>query len=165
MPMTSPTRRLNYGQVRFTKVTLFLGLYATVILTPALLAVFGSAWLRRTFPSAWWFMPVALFGILVTVAPIVYLAVVRRLEGELLRDQRRYHRTLITASSGMTRIKEIQRLCKLITRMVNRTVGLTNTSLFLCEPKEQRYTLQAVRYRSLIPSDLSVEHSDPVITL
>lgn len=153
------------GRVRLTKVTLFLSLYAVVILAPSLLAAFGSDWLKQSFPSVWWFVPLAIFGILVTAAPIIYLGVVRRLEGRLLRDQRRYHRTLVTASSGMTRIKELSRLCRLITHMVNHTVGLTNACLFLHESKEQRYLLRAVRYPSLWPAQLSIDQGDPLVTL
>ncbi len=163
--LRSQLGRVSPGRVRLTKVSLFLSLYAIVILAPSLLAAFGSRWLRQTFPAVWWFVPLALFGILVTAAPIVYLAVVRQLEGQLLRNQRRYHRTLVTASSGMMRIKELGRLCRLITHMVNHTVGLTNACLFLHESKERRYLLHAVRYPALWPTNLSIDESDPLVTL
>ena len=151
--------------LRMNKVALFLGLYMGVLAVPALLIAVGSPWLKRLFSTFWWFVPGALFGLLAMAAPMVYLAIVGRMEAQLLKDQRRYHRTLIAASSGMTRIKEIQRLCRLIAYMVNRTVRLDNTGLFLYEPKEQRYVLRAVRYHSHIPSDLTVEKSDPLIAL
>ncbi len=158
-------RQLNLTRLRFSKVAFFLVLYATVLLIPSLLVAFGSTILRRLSPVYWWFVPMLLFGMLVTIAPIVYFAFVRRLEGQLLRDQRRYHRTLIAASSGMTRIKDIQHLCRLIVHMVNGTVHLTNTTLFLYDPKERRYRLRDVRYSSLIPRDAVVEPTDPLVTL
>ena len=58
---------------------------------------------QRRWPQHWWMIPTLLMGLLGAFAPLVYLAFVRRMEGKLLTDQRRYHRTLIAASSGMTR--------------------------------------------------------------
>ena len=81
------------------------------------------------------------------------------------QDQRRYHRTLVAASSGMIRVKDIQRLCQLIVHVVNRTVELTNTSLFLYDPHEQRYFLRASRYPSLMPVDLGVEQHEALVEL
>jgi len=146
-------------------VALFIGLYPLVLSLPLVLGLFGANWLRQRLADAWWFVPMAVFGLLAMVAPMVYLGVLRRLEGQLLRDQRRYHRTLVAASSGMTRIKEIKRLCRLIVHMVNQAVRLTNTGLFLFNPKEKRYTLQHVRYRKLVPVGMTVEEADPLIAL
>jgi len=159
------SRPLTIGRIRISKIKVFFGLYTIVLLVPLLVAVFGQDWLRQSLAGPWWVGPFALFGLLATVAPIIYLAIIRRLENRLLHDQRRYHRTLIMASSGMTRIKEINRLCGLIVHMVNHAVGLTNTSIFLCVPKEHRYVLQAVRYRSLFPGQLAVDDADPLVTL
>ena len=158
-------RRLKISGLSLGRIALLMGLYAAVVLVPSLLVVFGAAWLRQRLSAFWWFVPVSLFGLLATAAPILYFALLRRMEARLMRDQRRYHRTLIAASSGMTRIKEIQHLCRLITHVVNRTVGLTNSSLFLYMPKEPRYILQAVRYPSLVPAGLVVEQHDPLVGL
>ena len=164
-PSNGRGRPLTIGRLRISKTKVFFGLYTVVLLVPLLLAVFGERWLQRSLSLPWWMAPFALFGLLATVAPIAYLAIVHRLEGRLLQDQRRYHRTLITASSGMTRVKELSRLCGLITHMVNRTVGLTNTSLFLSEPKEHRYILRSARYRALYPAELSIDEADPLVRL
>ena len=158
-------RRLKISGLSLGRIALLMGLYAAVVLLPSVLVVFGAAWLRQRLSAFWWFVPVSLFGLLATAAPILYFALLRRMEARLMRDQRRYHRTLIAASSGMTRIKEIQHLCRLITHVVNRTVGLTNSSLFLYMPKEPRYILQAVRYPSLVPAGLVVEQHDPLVGL
>jgi len=152
-------------RLRAQKLLLLLAVYLIVSLLSLLLMTAGSRWLRHLSLDLWWVGPVGLFTLMGTLTPIVYLALVRRLEHRLLRDQRRYHRTLIAASSGMTRIKEIQRLCRLIVYMVNRTVRLTNAGLFLYSPKEQRYHLQSVRYRSLIPTGLSLEQTDPLVSM
>src|SRR3989338_7540113 len=115
--------------------------------------------------SVWWVILVVVAGILVAAAPLAYLLLLRRREGRLLKDQRRYHRTLIAASSGMTRIKDIETLCRLIVHVVNRTVRLTYTGLFLYEPKEQHYVLQAERQKSTLSDRLSVEATDSLNTV
>jgi len=144
---------------------MFLALYAFVVVVPFVLGrVYRPVW-EAVLGDWWWAAPVVLMGLLASASPIVFLFLVRRLERRLLQAQRRYHRTLVVASSGMTRVKEIQTLCRLIVYMVNRTVGLSHTGLFLYEPKEQRYALRATRYRSMLPGALLVEQTDPLIQL
>ncbi len=158
-------RRFGVNRVRVTKAGLLIGLYAVVLLLPYLLVLIGSHWLRQQFASLWWLIPVSLLFFLASVAPLVYLSFMHRIEAQVLRDQRRYHRTLIAASSGMTRIKDIRTLCTLIVYVINRTVKLTHTGLFLYDPKEQRYTLRAVRHKRMMPAELVVEANDPLIEL
>jgi signal transduction histidine kinase len=146
------------------KTTRFLGLYAVLIAILALAVGLSSAWLERRLSVFWWIIPTVLFALLALAAPLLYVGILR-VEERLLREQRRYHRTLIAASSQMTRIKGVQQLCRLIVRMVNRTVGLANASAFLYEPEEQRYAVRAVRYPSLFPIELSVSQDDPLVQL
>jgi len=161
MPLTELIRHRPH----IAKMAILVGLYGIVLSIPYLIATLLSAQLQQHLGAAWWLVPAALLGLLAIVAPMVYLAFVHRLESRLLQDQRRYHRTLIAASSGMTRIKDIQTLCRLIVHMVNRTVQLTHTGLFLYAPQEQRYVLKAVRHKSMMPSELFVETTDPLITV
>ena len=113
----------------------------------------------------WWAIPTGGVVLLAIGALLLALAILRRNQRQSLRAQRRYHRTLVTASSGMTRVKAIQPLCRLITYMVNRTVGLTNTLCFLYDPKEERYVLRAVRYPTQVPADLAIDQADPLVAL
>ncbi len=144
----------------------FLLIYAFVVAAPFVAGrLLRPVW-EDVLGSWWWAAPVVLMGLLASASPVVFLVVSRRLEQKLWQAQRRYHRTLISASSGMTRVKAIKRLCRLIVHMVNRTVGLTNTALFLYdEPKGQRYVLQEARYQSLFPAALAIEPDDPLIAL
>ncbi len=153
----------HFNRLRVTKIALVVGLYTAVIGLPILLTHVGFTWLTQMLAGRWWIAPVGLFAVLAAAAPIIYLAFTSRIESQLLKDQRRYHRTLIAASSGMTRIKDIQTLCRLIVHVVNRTVQLTYTGLFLYEPKEQHYTLRAVRHKSMLPEQLTIEVADPLI--
>ncbi|HAM40416.1 MAG: hypothetical protein A3I71_02900 [Omnitrophica WOR_2 bacterium RIFCSPLOWO2_02_FULL_63_16] len=81
------------------------------------------------------------------------------------RLQQRYHRTLAAAANGMTRIKELPRLCRLIVYIVNRAVGLTNSALFLHQPARGRYELVAVRYQHLMPTELILEEGHETVEM
>ena len=157
--------RFGVNPLRFTKVALFTSLYVLVLCLPYLLTAVAGGWLRERFASLWWLVPVGLLALLATLAPLLYLAFIRQLEGRLLTEQRRYHRTLVGASSGMIRIKDLRALCQLIVHVVNRTVQLSHTGLFLYDPREQRYLLRAVRYQSMFPKEMSLAVDDPLIGL
>lgn len=154
----SPARSL-----RGTKFLLFAGLYTIVVAVPIVLLAMVSPWLRAHFESLWWVLPAIGLTLLASVAPLIYVALLRRVEGNVLRDQRRYHRTLISASRGMIRIKDIKVLCRLIVHVVNRTVQLSHTGLFLYDPKERKYFLRAVRHQSVLPLEMTIEEGDPLV--
>lgn len=156
-PLFPRPRLTDASRQRFL---LMAAVYGVTFLVPALMASIGAGWLMSQLGNRWWAPPLVLFCIFSLIAPVVCLIVFRRIEEEAQHAQRRYHRTLITASSGMIRIKDIEHLCRLIVHMVNRTVGLTNTSLFLYDPAESKFRVRAVRYQSLIPQDLVLEQDD-----
>ena len=162
-PRTPPTPVAKRLLVR--KISLLTWLYVVVLAVPYALVAFGAGWLRTHLDDLWWLVPAGVLFALATAAPLVYLTFLRRLEGHLMRDQRRYHRTLIAATSGMTRIKDIQRLADLIVHMVNRTVGLTHSALFLYNPEEHRFELRARRNKQMLPETLSVQENDPLVQL
>lgn len=154
---------LGAQRIRLRKVALFLWLYTVVLSVPYALAIYGAGWLAERFGRLWWVLPAASLFLLASLAPIVYFLFVRRMETRILEDQRRYHRTLIGASSGMLRVRSLKRLCRLIVSVVNRTVRLTHTGLFLLDPKEKQYILQAVRHQSMMPPSLIVNPDDSLI--
>lgn len=85
--------------------------------------------------------------------------------GRRAQRQQRYHRTLVAAANGMTRVRELPRLCRLIVYIVNRAVGLTNTALFLYQPGRQRYELAAVRYKHLMPAEFVLEEGHAAVEM
>ncbi|MBI4004391.1 MAG: GAF domain-containing protein [Candidatus Omnitrophica bacterium] len=163
--MPAPVSPPRGTRLPVTKFTLFVGLYALIVGVPLVLLIGASGWLHVRFETFWWVIPALVMTLLASAAPLIYLTILRRLEGRILRDQRRYHRTLIAASSGMTRIKDIQTLCRLIVHVINRAVGLTHTGLFLYDTETQRYVLRAVRHKRMMPAELTVEPADPLIEL
>jgi len=160
-----PSSAATPGSMRLqlTKLVVLAGLTFLVVGVPILLVSMGGVWLEPALSSAWWLVPAAVLALLSAAAPLAYLGIVRRIEGRVFRDQRRYHTTLISASRGMIRIKDIRTLCRLIVHVVNRTVQLTHTGLFLFDPIANRYFLSAVRHKSMMPVELTVESDDPLI--
>jgi signal transduction histidine kinase len=157
--------RLTDPRAALARGLMFLASYLLSVGLPVLVGYLYQPTWQRLLGDWWWLVPVGLMALLASASPVVYLMASRRLEQSLWQAQRRYHRSLISASSGMTRIKDVQQLCRLIAYMVNRTVGLTNALVFLYEPREQRYVLRAARYRSLAPASLSIEQTAPLIQL
>jgi len=155
--------RMGSRRMLLRKAILFLWLYTVVLAVPYALTSFGAAWLGRHFGSLWWILPAAAFYILAFWALIVYFLSTRRMEERVLEDHRRYHRTLISASSGLLRVRNLKHLCKLIVYVVNRTVRLTHTGLFLFDPKEGHYFLRAVRHQSMMPASMIIKEDAPVI--
>lgn len=144
---------------------LFLATYILVVGLPLWVGSVYTDLCKAVLGEWWWMIPTGLMGLLASVSPLIFLSGVHRMEQNLWQRQRRYHRTLIAAASGMIRVKNIEQLCRLIVHMVNRTVGLTHTGLFLYDAKEQRYRLCALRHGQMMPAELTIEQTDPLITL
>ena len=82
-----------------------------------------------------------LMGVLATLGPSIYLYLQRRANEALLKEQKQYQKTLIQASSGMGRIKDIQKLLKLIVRIIIRVVRLEHCSVYVLDKSHQVYLL------------------------
>jgi len=157
--------RLIDVDVAVIRGLVFLAIYAVVVVVPFVVgSIYRSLW-ETALGEWWWVAPVVLMGLLASASPILFMAFVNRIERDMMKAQRRYHRTLIAASSGMTRIKDLRKLCRLIVYVVNKTVGLTNSGLFLYDAKQEAYPLAAVRYQRVFPKDLGVSKNDPLIEI
>ena len=152
-------------QVVITRTSLLLGTYLIVLGVPFILGWRGHEWLERSFGREWWLAPLILCTILATIGPFAYAYLRRQAEARLLREQRRYQRTLQLASRGMTQVRNVDRLCNLITRLVSRTVGMTHASLFLWDEAHQHYVLHASHgpKRLSVQSRYALEPGHPLI--
>ena len=74
------TSRASRTAFHARKVVLVVILYLAVLLMPTLVVSFGSGVLYQFLGGSWWMVPISLFGLLATAAPLVYLTTVRRLE-------------------------------------------------------------------------------------
>ena len=159
--------RYQFMNIRIviTQTGLLLGTYMIVLGAPFILGWFGQQWLESRFGQQWWLVPLGLCTTLATVGPFAYAYLRRQAEARLLREQRRYQRTLQLAARGMTRVRDVNKLANLITRLVSHTVRLTHASLFLWDPTRQRYFLSASHgpKRLALQSRYELETSHPLI--
>lgn len=148
-----------------TQAGLLLGVYLVVLGSPFLLGWVGRPWLESHFGQEWWLAPLGLCTVLATAGPFAYAYLRRQAEERLLREQRRYQRTLQRASRGMTQVRNVHRLSNLITRVVSGSVKMTHASLFLWDHAQQRYLLKASHgvKRLAVQSRYGLESTHPLI--
>jgi len=152
-------------KIGITQTGLLLVTYLIVLGLPFLLGWHGRGWLEARLGREWWIAPLGLCTVLATVGPFAYAYLRRQAEARLLREQRRYQRTLQAAAKGMTRVRDVNKLANLVTRLVSHTVRLTHASLFLWDPPRQRYFLSASHgpKRLALQSRYELEASHPLI--
>ncbi len=130
-------------EILVTKTSLLLATYLVVLGGPFLVGWLWRPKLERWIGSGWWLVPLGLCTVLATIGPFTYAYLRRQAEGRLLREQKRYQRTLQLAARGITQVRNTAKLVHLITRLVSRTVKVTHASLFLWDQADQRYVLRA----------------------
>ncbi len=152
-------------RVIITRAGLLLAVYLMVLGLPFMVGSWGRSWLEVRFGEQWWLGPLGLCTVLATVGPFVYAYLRNQAEERLLKDQRRYQRLLQRAARGMTRVRSLRKLTRLIVRVVSRSVGVTHASLFLWQKDTPRYVLVASHgpKRLAIQSQYALETDDRLI--
>jgi len=133
--------RLMDIKVAITRTGVLLATYLVVLGLPFAVGWWGRAWLQQRVGEGWWLVPLGLCTVLATLGPFAYAYLRRKAEERLLKEQRRYQRVLQHAARGMTQVRNLNRLTKLIVRVVSRTVRVQHATLFLWDKETQRYSL------------------------
>jgi len=123
--------RFTDTRVVITRTGLLLGTYLVVLGAPFLVGWWGGEWLRVHLGDSWWLVPLGFCTALATAGPFAYAYLRKQAEDRLLREQRRYQRTLQRAARGMTQVRNVTKLSNLMTRIVSRSVKITHASLKL----------------------------------
>lgn len=137
--------RLMDISVAISRTTIFLLVYTPIMGLPFLLVIWLKSGLMQWLGQWWWVSPLVLMFSLATIGPFIYIYLNRKAEERLLKEQKRYQHTLMQASLGMTRIRDLRKLLKLIVHIVSRAVRLTYASIYLLDKENTRYTLEAIR--------------------
>lgn len=135
----------------FIRATLFMVVYTMVLGLPYVIV------LRYPHDQ---FVALTVMALLATLGPFIYLYLRRKTENRLLAEQRKYQATLIQASSGIGKIKDLPRLFKMIVRVVTRTVKVEHTAIYLLDKKGRFYKLGASlwsRNRVFLPENIPVD--------
>jgi two-component system nitrogen regulation sensor histidine kinase GlnL len=90
----------------------------------------------------------------------IYLFLQRKANMVLLKDQRKYQHTLIQASSGMSQVRDLQKLLKLIVRIVMRSIKPEICLIYFYDKAKNAFVLgpslvraRGRRFPSLFPID------------
>ncbi|MDP3142700.1 MAG: ATP-binding protein [Candidatus Omnitrophota bacterium] len=137
--------RLLDISLAITRTGIFITVYSLVLGVPFVIAYGLQPRLIAIFGNQWWIIPLISSTILATAGPFIYLYIQKRAEDRLLREQRAYQSTLRQASTGMNRIRDLQKLLNLIVHVVTRTVHLKNGAVYLYDGNKGVYILQAAR--------------------
>ncbi|MBL7198322.1 MAG: GAF domain-containing protein, partial [Candidatus Omnitrophica bacterium] len=158
--------RLMDISIAITRTGIFVTVYSLVLGIPFIAAHFLRYYFIGLLGDNWWIGPLILSTSLATTGPFIYLYIQRKAEDRLLREQRRYQQTLRRASAGMTRIRNLKKLLNLIVHIVTRTVHIKHSSIYLLDPQDSRYTLQAYRDKRKARPSFAIEaNSDLIDTL
>jgi signal transduction histidine kinase len=141
----------------------FLVVYSLVVGIPLAAGYFGRTVWQAAFGELWWAAPVVLMGLLASVGPWVFIAIQKQAEARLAGDQRGYQKILWQASQGMTNIRNLEHLLRLVVHVITRTVGLRNAAIFLEDPKAEGYVLRACRYRDAAGAAPHLKPEDPLV--
>jgi two-component system nitrogen regulation sensor histidine kinase GlnL len=132
-------------RLALTFTSLFLGVYGLVFGIPVLIVLSTQKELELFWGNKWWVIPVLTYAVLSMIGPYIYSKLRLKVENRMLREQRAYQQTLLQASRGMTLVKDMDKLLKLIVHILTKTVKITHARIFLWDPDRKRYESRAVR--------------------
>lgn len=148
-----------YAILKYRLMDINIALTRGGIFTIVYLFVLGIPfWLGYT--TKFWLPATGLAVLLATLGPFIYQYLSRRAEDILLKDQRRYQRILRTLSKSMTRIRDLDKLLKMIVLTVVDTVRVSYAGIYLKDEEYKGYRLRhyypltsQARFPKLIPLD------------
>ena len=137
--------RLLDIQLVITRTGIFVLIYCVVVGIPAFLIFQMRGLLEQQLGVNWWLLPAGSFSLLSFIGPFIYMTVQRRAEAVLSREQKAYQQTLLQASRGMTLIKDLNRLLKLIVHILTKTIRITHARIFLWDSGSKQFICKAAR--------------------
>jgi len=137
--------RLMDVKIALSRTGLLLIIYGLIIYFSFQVVVFLQPYLSKSMGRAWVLFPVAMYTLLISFAPFIYLYILKKMEEKLFKRQRQYQKTLKHLSSGMTRIRNLAKLLDLTAIQIVRTVRVTHTDIFLFNKDKNSYVLKVSR--------------------
>ena len=127
--------------VALTRAGIFAFVYTLVLGIP-----FGVIILAKPFIANLGYygmlIPLLLGMSLASAGPFIYMYLQRRAEDLLLADQRRYQKALRELSKTMTRIRDLDKLLKMIVLTVADTVKVSYAGIYLKDEEYKSYALK-----------------------
>lgn len=137
--------RLMDITVAITRASIFVAVYTVVMGIPFALGMRLRPWMSGVWGVNWWMAPLGLMAIFATAGPFIYIYLNKKAEEEILKEQRRYQDTLKRASLGMTRVRDINKLLKMIVYTVAKAVRLNHAAIYILNKEADGYLLGSSR--------------------
>ncbi len=141
-----------------TRTAVFVVVYAAILGVPLLAALSWQIQLEQSLGYRWWAWVLLVYAGLATAAHYANLYFQQRAENRLLAEQRRYQSVLRQAAQGMTMIKDLGRLLKLVVHLLTQKVRIRHAEIYLWDPQVKKYVPSvsrqwAVKDPEAFPSD------------
>ncbi|MFA5060632.1 MAG: ATP-binding protein [Candidatus Omnitrophota bacterium] len=146
-----------------TRTSIFIATYSLILGIPFALAFGYQERLISALGKNWWMVPLISSTVLATAGPFIYLFIQKRAEDRLLQEQRRYQMTLRQASSGMSKIKDLKKLLRMIVHIVTRTVHLEHSQVYLYDSTDKKFFLEATRNKGATKPSAVISIDSPLI--
>lgn len=127
---------------------IFVVVYTLVLGFPFLVAGWGKTLLVNLLGNNWFWFPLALFFVLATFGPFIYLYFQRRAEKLLRKEQLAYQEELRKVSSTMMLNKDLDKLLRAIVLNVVDIVKVEWAAVYLKDQKQSKYIQK--HYRSKV---------------
>lgn len=150
-------------RVVITRAGIFIVVYTLVLGLPFALGAWLRSWLSLAFGLSWWMLPLGLMALMATTGPFIYIYLNKRAEEMLFKEQRRYQDTLKRASLGMTRVRDIGRLLKLIVYTVAKSVRLNHAAIYILNKEADGYVLGSHRSNPRSAQPQAIDLRSPLI--
>jgi len=122
-------------RVAVSRFGIFIFVYSLVLGIPIWIGL-------KMFGTGKWLVPVGIMAVLATLGPSIYIFLQKRAEDKLLRDSRRIQSVLIKFSIGLSSIRQLQKLLKLIINGLGGSLGLDFTGVYLLDQSHNEYLLR-----------------------
>jgi hypothetical protein len=154
--------RLMDLRAAVTRTAVFMIVYTAVLGLPLLAAWSWQPQMEELLGNRWWtWLWVASAG-LATGAHYVNAYFQGKAEAGLLAEQKRYQGILRQAAQGMTLVKDLGRLLRLIVHLLTRKVRIAHAAIYLWDAQENRFAAKASRQWPKAKSPPTFKKEDPL---
>ncbi|MBN1794708.1 MAG: GAF domain-containing protein [Candidatus Omnitrophica bacterium] len=150
-------------RIALTRSSIFVFIYGLVFSLSFLITSLIRPALYEAFEDSWWVGPAGIFLLLAALAPYISIYLTRKAEGRILQEERRYRRILLSASRGMLRIRDLNRLLNLIVHILTKTVRISQATVYLIDKEKNVFLPRYWRGKDTPVEKLKISGEDPLI--
>ena len=132
-------------KIALTRWTIFSIVYAGVYVIPLILVIYNQEHLEEILGGKW---GIVLFisGVIFTyIGQITYNYIRHKAEDKLLKEQRKYHQSLLKASKDMIFVRDIRTIRNTVVDILTKEIKISHVRLFSLNEAKNRYEVVAAK--------------------